>query len=1654
MNVAAWADQNLERFGDYRALVDGEGPLSSAELHRASSCLAGWLRQRGLEPGQKVLICFPNGRDLVLAFTAVLRAGAVCVVVSPRTPAAEIDALATHWSLGNQAGANLDSAALRRASREGPPLEQPEERGPGDLAQVVYTSGTTGRAKGVDWTHGMVAERYLPFRDNRPATAPARKNLAVLPMSSAFGTQYLYLRLLQKMELHCLAQFKPEQVLTHINEAEIQTAMLVPSMCEALLGAVTTGRALPSLKSVLVGGSQVSPSLVLRFRKTFGVRLTTVYGTTELGPVTQSEPGQTEGVVGRVRDGLELRIVAAEGDEAGVGEVGEIQVRPQGGEWLATGDLGSLDDSARLTVQGRLSDRIIQGGHNVDPARVREVILACPGVRDCAVVGVPEPLLGEEVVAWIVGGVPERVARWCEQRLEPGLRPTRILVRDALPRNELGKVERESLKCEARTHRTELSSSELRQLIEEEGRFTAGSSEHGFLERGLDSVALVGFAHRLSERLGRDIKATTLFRYPTTDALTEYLSSPRPRQDPQGVKQDLTLEPIAIIGMAVRLPGVETIDEFWQALLERRDFSSPIQRWRLPSSCPQRATLFHPPYQPDGRFFGLTEAQVQALEPTHGLALELSWQAIEAAGTAAPSLPRCGLFLGLSAGEVTPGHPLAVPAMAVGRICHLLNLRGPAMTIDTTCSSGLVAVHSAVNALRLGQCEVALAGGVHLLAGRESFLGLAKLGVLAPDGRCKSFDASADGFGRGEGGAMVLLKPLSHALRDGDPIQAVIRGIAINHDGRSSSLTAPNAESQRTVMEEAFAAIQGQTALAYLEAHGTGTTLGDPIEVETAVELLGERRFILGSVKANVGHLEAAAGALGLVKAALVAKSGRVPGQPNFSQLNPRLESLGSRFVVPMEERPIGEGSVGVMSMGMSGTNAFALLEAPPERAQKDSTGPYLLCLSAADESSLEALRGSYDEALSQSDPGAVCFTAATGRVHQKQRLVAVGRDREQLRRALRTGQGVAASSTSRVAFLFTGQGVPWQGAGAELLLREPEFRRSMNRCDAVLKEQGVVPFVKRLESGASIPADQVQALLLCLEWSLFELWERWGIRPDLVAGHSLGEIVAATVAGVFSLETALNLVLERGRLMSLTAPGGLVAVSADPEQAMELAQGLDLEVSAINKGDSTVLGGPCDALGKLLERAEKESLKARLLPVEQAFHTSTMDAITEPFARYLRGLTLGSPKLPLVSGLTGEISPEEMSEPDYWVRHLREAVRFDRVLSTLSRERISVLVEIGPHPALLPLARDMARCSVPSLRQGEAERLTLLQGLGRIYQAGPVPNWDGVFEPQARLNLPVTPFRRTEGKKPVRLTLEQVIEHTLGLDVSSLDPDHNLLELGLDSLRILEFVQAYKAHIKEDFSVARFGSAPTLHLLRAGSVRAEGLRSLRPQAPGIPTVAFPPAGGGLAGLLGLAGRMDGPFHIFAFDNPQESLEQALSRFQEALPRVDSGGWRFLGWSAGAWLAFLAARAWEQKGGSVESVVMLDPPAPGRVPEEWALESSLSFLLEQAREKLEPQQGRRKLLELGAEQWSFDGLLESGLVARQDESSFKEHQDLYRYHLSLVPKEFPPALKAPLEIVWAGRDSRTSWNSLSDSGVSQKVVDCDHYTLIRQWVPD
>ncbi len=888
------------------------------------------------------------------------------------------------------------------------------------------------------------------------------------------------------------------------------------------------------------------------------------------------------------------------------------------------------------------------------------------------------------------------------------------------------------------------------------------------------------------------------------------------------------IEPIAIIGMGCRFPGIEgdsvDAESFWNLLQSGGDAITevPASRWSVadyyaadpdvPGKMYARWGGFLKQIDTfDAQFFGISPREATSMDPQQRLVLEVGWEALENAGQAPDRLGdiTTGMFIGIGIGDYATiqtraGQAAHIDAylgtgtgfcFASGRLSYILGAQGPSLSVDTACSSSLVAIHLACQSLRANECRMALAGGVNALLAPEAMLFLAKSRALSPTGRCKTFDASADGFVRGEGCGIIVLKRLADALADGDTVLAVIRGSAMNHDGASSGLTVPNGLAQQKLIRQALATARIEPAqVSYVEAHGTGTALGDPIELRALGAVLGSQRpigqpLLVGSVKTNIGHLEAAAGVSSIIKVVLALRNEEIPPLVHFATPTPHVDWAALAISVPdtakaWPRRPEQPRIAGVSSFGLSGTNVHILVGEAPQAAVASADPPaaaHLLTLAAKSERALHGLAQRFSAYLATHPTVSLadlCFSASTGRAQLPYRLAVVAGDHGELHSRLAgfsAGQAdpatvfqgqTIANKRPKIAFLFTGQGAQYLGMGRQLYATEATFRQAFDRCDAIVQ-----PWLGRSLHAVLYPADPAleaenaalldttlftQPALFALEYALSALWRSWGIEPAAVIGHSVGEYVAACVAGVFSLEDGLKLIVGRARLMhELPADGAMAAVFAPIERVRAAIQPFArVGIAAINGPRNSVISGLRAEVEAAVESLIADGIQVKQLNVARAFHSPLMQPMLADFRRIAEEVTYAAPTIDLISNLAGERNPPALATPGYWVDHIVAPVAFAAGIATLQRCGCDVWLEVGPQPVLVGMARqslpeeaeeNSRLLVVGSLQRDHPALEQLFQAAAALHVYGATIDWGRFYQGQLRqkIALPTYAFQR-----------------------------------------------------------------------------------------------------------------------------------------------------------------------------------------------------------------------------------------------------------------------------------------------------------------------
>ena len=1095
------------------------------------------------------------------------------------------------------------------------------------------------------------------------------------------------------------------------------------------------------------------------------------------------------------------------------------------GRLYRTGDLARRRADGELEYLGRIDTQVKVRGFRIEVGEIENVLIEAGGLLEAAVAARPGPSGEMRLVAYVVakpGDVPAVLAlrKSCEERLPDYMVPSAYVRLAALPLTENGKLDRGALP-EPTRERPELSKPYAAPHDPDEARvcdaFAAvlGLESVGrldnFFELGGSSLLVIQAQVRLQDAFGREVRTTLFFSNPTPAAIAAALGKGRAAVGPArrarkhaAAPDQAGREAIAIIAMSGRFPGAASVEAFWENLRAGKETITYFGRDQLDPAIPA-ALVDDPCYVRargviegvelfDAAFFGIAPREADAMDPQQRLFMELCWECLERGGYVPDACPApVGVFGGMYNASYYQHHVARHPEriaqlgeLAVmlanekdfiaTRTANRLNLTGPAISVHTACSTSLVAIAQAMEALRSGQCEMALAGGATVQCPPSSGYLAQEGAMLSPDGHTRTFDAAALGTVFSDGAAVVLLKRLADAIEDGDPVHAVIRGAFVNNDGGAkASFTAPSVDGQAAVITGALedAGVDARS-IGYVEAHGTATPLGDPVELEALAKAYRRQTpdagfCRIGSVKSNVGHLVIAAGATGVIKAALALEHEQIPPTLHFQAPNPKLQIGTTPFVVndlltswPRSDAP---RRAGVSSFGIGGTNAHAILEEAPSREPSEpAAGPQLLVASARTPTALQAALGQLARHL-EANPGVnladVAHTLGTGRKAFTERACVVASTVTEALAALREpdspyrAAGTLRAQEPAVALLFPGQGAQYARMGSTLYATEPAFREAFDACLEAARDVLRFDLRERVFSGdaSGLTATEVtQPALFCVEYALAMYWLRLGVRPKALIGHSVGEFVAATLAGVFPLESALRLVALRAQLMQSMPPGSMLAVRAPAADVLQRLPAA-LSLAAENAPALCVVAGPTPAVEAFQAELERSNVVAKRLQTSHAFHSSMMDPAVAPFEAEVRRMTLGAPAIPIYSTVTGTLLTEQDArDPAYWARHMRAPVRFSPALNALLDQTSGVLVEAGPRATLATLARQHATrarpapASVASLGDDAAkERDVLRLAAGRLWTLG-VP-----FEHEAldtrtrkrRVTLPTYPFER-----------------------------------------------------------------------------------------------------------------------------------------------------------------------------------------------------------------------------------------------------------------------------------------------------------------------
>ena len=1572
-NIAARLQQTFTQHAESTAVLHRGVALTYRELDARSSALAQHLVNTVPLSGQRNIgICLNRSCEQMIALLGVLKAGFAYVPFDPEYPPERLAYMAQTSDIAlmicspdlqaRLPGGDYPHLDIGKIGPETASTATPEIA-PEDPAYVLFTSGSTGQPKGVQMPHGALVN-LIDWQLGQTTVHAGGRTLQFAPVSFDVHFQEIFstwadggcLVLIDEDE-----RLNPTRLLQRISEQRINRLYLpfiaLHSLCEQ---AGSYPGDLDCLQEIITAGEQlqITPAIVEFFQRIGHCRLHNHYGPTETHVVTSytlNGPPQAWPAlppIGQPISHCAIHLLDDHGQPVPEGEIGEIHAAGRcladgyigrtdltrerfidnpftpGSRMYRTGDLARYDANGNLIYLGRKDGQVKVRGYRIELGEVDVALSRLPQVRQAAAQVVGDTPEQRQLVAYLVlqPGAKLNASELRQQlqdKLPDYMLPGAFVQLDVLPRTPSGKIDRRQLPQPGET-RPELDCPYRAPRNQNEQMLCDVWSEilaiqpigidDNFFDLGGNSLKVQHCISLLQSRHQLTLPITQLYANPRVAALAEWLAGPGaqdretrlPHNPPGNDRTD-----IAVIGMALRFPGAEDPECFWQNLTQgvesirffrpdELDPSLPADLVGNPAYVPARGIL-HDAEGFDAAFFGINPNIALVTDPQQRVALELAWNALEHAGYGKPTQAQIGVFAGSGNNSYYRNNVLPNPE-AISRvgefmtmtrnekdyiathIAYSLNCRGPAISVHTACSTSLTAIILACQSLQNRQCDLALAGGVSITAPIHSGHLHEEGAIYSADGHTRAFDAQATGTVFSDGGAFVVLKPLSQAQADGDTIYAVVRGYALNNDGSGKgSFTAPSAEGQSDVVRRALTVANVEPeSITYVETHGTATPIGDPIEIAGLSAAFAANRHngpycALGSVKTNIGHLTAAAGAAGFIKTALALHRKKLPPSLFFSQANPHIDFSGSPFYVNTELRDWSRGTsprrAGVSSFGVGGTNAHVVMEEAPCEAIAEPGSPtkaQLLLLSAKTASALDNRRkqlASHLEKHPETRLGDVAFTLQTGRQAMSHRWFAVVGNVEQgiatltqTETNLTTASRQLQRAAEGVVFMFPGQGSQYPGMGSTLYQHEKTFREAVDRCTSILQpwlEMDLRDILFATEGDAAARALQqtthTQPALFVLGYALAQLWQSWGIKPRAMIGHSVGEFVAATLAGVFTLEDGLRLIATRARLMQAQAPGSMLSVRLpEAEIAARLKNEPALAIAAVNGTQLCVIAGPEADVARLQAQWEGEGVICKPLHTSHAFHSPMMDPVVEPFLAVCREIPLQAPRCPILSTVTGDwLSDQQATDPAYWASHLRATVRFAQGVRTLwEAQPDCLMLELGPRNTTSLLSRQQARHperqkAVPSLGDttlDDTERRTLLAAVGQLWLSGVDVDERAFFSATGhkRIALPTYPFEHRPFWLPApaapcrlfspatancqqgaaaQLTLQpqealimpdrkqrlseeilHLLEEASGMSLQGADPQASLIELGLDSLLLTQIAltlsQTYQSKV------------------------------------------------------------------------------------------------------------------------------------------------------------------------------------------------------------------------------------------------------------------
>lgn len=1543
--ITALFARQVEKTPQCIAVQAGNQHITYRQLDERSSQLANYLRQRGVQEETLVPICINRSPEMIIGLLAILKAGGAYVPIEPHYPQERLHYMLTDVG-GDLVVTNTESAlaltaltvtkTLIRIDQDWETIGQESTRAPvtalasHHLAYVIYTSGSTGQPKGVMIEHRSIVNEISSYAALFGFDS-SDKQLVLANFSFDASVEQIFVPLISGACVVLIAQndqLDPDTLGKLIDTEGITHLQTTPTFLRTI-----KPRGYTRLKRVCSGGEACPVGLAEQWRPY--VRFFNKYGPTETAvnvsyhPYSQEKTYETHLPIGKPLPNTFVHILDESGAAVPVGETGELYVGgiqvgrgylnrpaltaarfvclptdPAGFRLYRTGDLVRLLPDGDLVYVGRTDDQVKVRGYRIELGEIEYTLDHHPSVSQSVVVAREDSMGAKQLVAYIIPkkDVDQKaITRYLESKLPDYMVPAHVVETVHFPVNNSGKIDRKLL-TELPIRRPELGTlyrkpetrleKQLADLWKSVLCLDNVGVDDNFFALGGHSLLAIRFIATLKERFDYRLPITSLYQHRTIRNIAQFLDRTGEAQSPTSLEKKAVsqlTDDIAVIGMAGRFPGANTIDELWTLLLEGRETIRFFTDQELDPSLPDHLKA-DPAYVKargiidnidafDSAFFGINPKMAELMDPQQRVFLEIAWEALESAGYVPEQYDgRIGVFAGCRFNSYylnnISSHPDLVDkagffnVMTVSdkdyissRTAYALNLKGPAVTVQSACSTSLLAITQAVESIRKGQCTMALAGGATITAPVNSGHLYEEGAILSNDGHCRPFDADARGTVFSDGAGVVLLKSRQQAEHDGDTIYAVIRGVGVTNDGgEKGSFSAPSSDGQAGAINMALqdAGVES-SSISYVEAHGTATPLGDPIEVEglkKAFNTPTEQPFCaIGSIKSNMGHLVSAAGVAGFIKTVLSLHYKQIPPSLFYRTPNPAINFGNSPFYVNTtlkDWRSDGVRRAGVSSFGVGGTNVHVILEEaePILPLPKDvRSRPYqLITWSAKSGESLDMYGQhlvKYSQQASQVSLADVAFTLQTARSAFSHRRFVVAASQNEFLEKIRLPASVHTRTVKQapgpVVFMFPGQGSQYADMGRELYEKEPVYRNAIDECAELLAIHLETDLRQILYSDGNKNAEErlqntryTQPALFSTEYALARLWMSWGIEPAILCGHSIGEFVAAHLAGVFTLADALKLISVRGRLVSELPRGSMLSVHMEAEKVGGLMPE-PLSIAAINSQNRCVVAGHDEDIADFASVLDSMTIPNRVLSTSHAFHSVMMEPVITDFEQVLTGVSLNIPTKLIVSTVSGTwLSDSQATDPHYWATHLRRTVRFADALDTLLAQQQPILLEVGPGNATASFARQQAGgragTILTSLARHEAgtDYVSILNALGQLWLNGLDPNWDAFYAHQnrTRIALPTYAFDKKRywiepvvktppsnevpyspviveitDESPVKQpvypatmrkdilahTVRKLLEEASGIDMNRVTGDMNFLEIGFDSLLLTQ---------------------------------------------------------------------------------------------------------------------------------------------------------------------------------------------------------------------------------------------------------------------------